>query len=73
MGDNNTSDLGLDFSDILDVPEAAALLRLHKNTVLKLSNAGKIPCMKIASRYRYSRKALLEFVSKGCMTNIDSK
>lgn len=47
-----------DVPDILDVKEAAALLRVHSNTIYQLASVGQVPCRRVGRQYRFSRAAL---------------
>ena len=46
----------------LTLKEAAALLRVHENTLAKLLQAGTIRGVKIGREWRTSRQALEDFV-----------
>ena len=45
--------------EVLTAEEAAALLRVSLQTVLKESRLGQLPGIKIGREWRYSRQALL--------------
>jgi excisionase family DNA binding protein len=47
-----------DIADVMDVKEAAALLRVHPNTLYAEAAAGRIPCRKVGRQYRFTRPAL---------------
>lgn len=49
-------------SEILNSDEAAALLRIHKNTLWEYAASGEIPCRRIGNRYRFSRRAVLDWL-----------
>ncbi len=45
--------------DILSVGEAAALLKLHRETVRRLARERKIPAFKVGGAWRFSARALM--------------
>ncbi|KKL70111.1 hypothetical protein LCGC14_2108170 [marine sediment metagenome] len=47
-------------SDVLTLDEAAAFLRLHRNTLRKLAQDGKVPARKYGAQWRFSRRLLEE-------------
>lgn len=49
--------------EVLTTDEAAALLRIHINTLRELAAAGNIPCRKVGNAYRFSRNAVLDWIS----------
>lgn len=51
--------------DILNTEQAAALLKLHPDTVTNLANQGKLPARKIGRDWRYVRSQLLQQVREG--------
>lgn len=51
--------------DILTVDEAATLLSLHPDTVRRLAREGRIPAGKLADQWRFSRRAMVEWIEKG--------
>jgi hypothetical protein len=67
---NRGNDDDDDFSDIIDKFEAAKILKLHPVTVVKLSREKKIPSMKIANKFKYSKKALYAFIKQGCINSV---
>jgi excisionase family DNA binding protein len=44
--------------DVLTIEEAAEYLQISQSTLYKEAQKGKIPCKKIGKRWRFSRKAL---------------
>jgi excisionase family DNA binding protein len=53
-----------EIEDILDVAEAAALLRIHPVTVRLQAAVGAIPGRQIGNRWRFSRKCIMEWLQK---------
>ena len=51
--------------DVLNTEQAAALLKLHPDTVTSLANQGKLPARKIGRDWRYVRSQLLQHVREG--------
>jgi len=51
--------------EILITLEAAALLKVHPTTCRALAKNKKIPSQKIGRDYRYSKAAILAFLSAG--------
>lgn len=47
-------------TDVLTLDEAAAFLRLHRNTLRKLAQDGKVPVRKYGAQWRFSKKLLEE-------------
>jgi len=45
-------------NDILTLPEVAQFLKVAEKTVLRMVHRGEIPCMKIASQWRFMRSVL---------------
>ena len=50
-------------SDILNVEEAADLLRIPRSSVYKLAQEGKIPAQKVGRHWRFNRVTLLNWVA----------
>jgi excisionase family DNA binding protein len=50
--------------DVLTADEAAALLKVSTQTVLKESREGKLPGVKVGREWRYSRTALLHHLGQ---------
>ena len=51
-------------NDVLDVRGAAKLLKTSAENVMKLSRQAKIPAQALGARWRYSRAALLQWLSQ---------
>jgi excisionase family DNA binding protein len=51
-------------SDVLTARETAAMLRVSPDTLRSMTAAGKIPGRMVGRRYRYSRKAVYEWLSR---------
>ena len=51
--------------EILTIEEAAAYLQIGKRSIYKLVKDGKIPGKKILNKWRFEKKSLREWVSKG--------
>ncbi len=49
--------------DILNVDEAADLLRIPRSSVYKLAQEGKIPAQKVGKHWRFHRMALLNWIA----------
>ena len=45
-------------NEVLDLKEAAALLRVHPNTLYAQASVGRVPCRKVGRQYRFIRSAL---------------
>lgn len=45
-------------NEVLDLKEAAALLRIHPNTLYAHASVGRVPCRKVGRQYRFIRSAL---------------
>jgi excisionase family DNA binding protein len=52
-----------DQKEILNVEEAALLLRISRDTVYVLAEQGKIPSRKVGKHWRFHRATLLKWVS----------
>lgn len=52
-------------SDILSASEAAAYLRMHRNTLYQKSRLGIIPGSRKTGRWLYSKQVLQELVKAG--------
>jgi len=48
--------------EILTIQEAAVMLKIGIRTVARLATARKLPAKKVGSQWRFSRRALLNFV-----------
>jgi excisionase family DNA binding protein len=51
--------------EVLDAEEAAALLRVSPETILRLAEAGRIPARRVGDVWRFWRAALLEWLVGG--------
>jgi excisionase family DNA binding protein len=56
--------LGVD-DEVLTFKEAMELLKVGRNTLLKLAQEGKIPSQKVGNQWRFSREALLKWLESG--------
>lgn len=52
------------FEPLLDSKEAAALLKIHPNTLKKLARSGEISALQIGTLWRFRASALNEWVKK---------
>ena len=59
MSTENTPDPG----DVLTLAEAAAFLKCHPRTVLRMLHDGKLPAARVGSNWRLSRAALTRYLS----------
>jgi len=50
--------------EIISTEEACKLLGLSRQTLYKLSDAGKIPGKKVGGKYRFSRQEILNFIQQ---------
>ena len=50
---------------IMTTKELAEYLRLHAITICKLSKEGKIPSVRIGSRWRFDKEVIDEWIAKG--------
>jgi excisionase family DNA binding protein len=51
-------------SDLLTVPELAALLRVSRSKTYELLNAGTIPSLKLGRARRIPRQSVVEFIER---------
>jgi excisionase family DNA binding protein len=51
-----------DEGDVLTIAEAARLLRVGESTVRELAARGEVPGRKLGRQWRFSRRALLEWL-----------
>jgi excisionase family DNA binding protein len=49
--------------DILNVDEAAHLLRIPRSSVYKLAQEGKIPAQKVGKHWRFYRPILVKWIA----------
>lgn len=54
----------MDEHDVMTIEEAAAYLRMHPQTLREKVAAGEVPGKKLANKWVFSRKQLLEWVEK---------
>jgi excisionase family DNA binding protein len=52
-------------AQIMTTKELAEYLRLHAITICKLSKEGKIPSIRIGSRWRFDKEVIDEWIAKG--------
>jgi len=55
--------------DILNVDEAARLLRIPRSSVYKLAQEGKIPAQKVGKHWRFYRPKLMKWIAGEMMRN----
>ena len=57
-------------SDVLTAKEAVALLRISPPTLYELVKRGQVPARRVGRNYRFSRAALLDWLTgKGCVSH----
>lgn len=49
---------------VLNADEAAALLRISRNTIYRLVEKGRLPGRKVGREWRFSRQALLAWLGE---------
>jgi excisionase family DNA binding protein len=54
----------VDFDPLLEVPEAADLLRIHPKTVQAWARAGRLSCLRMGKYWRFRKSALKVWVSE---------
>jgi excisionase family DNA binding protein len=52
-------------AQIMTTKEVAKYLKLHQITICKLSKEGKIPSVRIGSRWRFDKEVIDEWIAKG--------
>jgi excisionase family DNA binding protein len=52
-------------AQIMTTKELAEYLKLHAITICKLSKEGKIPAVRIGSRWRFDKEVIDEWIAKG--------
>jgi excisionase family DNA binding protein len=52
-------------AQIMTTQEMAKYLKLHPITICKLSKEAKIPSVKIASRWRFDKEVIDEWIARG--------
>jgi excisionase family DNA binding protein len=50
-------------AEVLDVPQAAELLQVDEATIVELAEGGKLPGRKLGKAWRFSRAALVAWLS----------
>lgn len=63
MSDATTIAPALDDADVLDVPQVASLLRVGRNTVYALVARNGIPHRRLGKAIRFSRAAVMSWLS----------
>ncbi len=63
----------MSFEPLLDVPEAAELLRVHPKTVQALARAGKVPCFRMGKYWRFRKSALESWVDEQLQSSQQSR
>jgi excisionase family DNA binding protein len=56
-------------SDVLDIDEAAELLKISDRTLWGLARSGEVPSRRVGKQYRFSRSQLLEWVKNSKQEN----
>ncbi len=49
-------------AQVLTPPEAAAFLKISERTLWTLTKAGTLPAVRVGAQWRYSRRALCEYI-----------
>lgn len=52
-----------DFPDVLTLEQAAEYLQLNPRTVYDMARKGELPAVKVRNKWRFSRRALEEWVA----------
>jgi excisionase family DNA binding protein len=52
-------------SDVMLLPEAAAFLRCHPETLKRMAKAGLVPSFRMGSGWRFARKVLTQWMQEG--------
>ena len=60
---NPNTDQAPDANDVLDVPQAASLLAVGRNTIYMLVARNKIPHRRLGKTIRFSRAAVMSWLS----------
>ena len=63
----------MSFEPLLDVPEAAELLRVHPKTVQAMARAGKVPCLRLGKYWRFRKSALEGWVDEQLQSSQQSR
>lgn len=56
--------------EVLNVQEAAELLEVSVWTVRELAHRGELPARKVGRAWRFSRKALLDYLADGAKDRV---
>ena len=56
---------GYILAQIMTTKEMAKYLKLHQITICKLSKEGKIPSVRIGSRWRFDKEVIDKWIAKG--------
>lgn len=57
--------------EVLTLDEAAAFLRLHRETVRRLLQRGVLPGVKVGGTWRIHRRDLEEYLRRGGRTKVE--
>jgi excisionase family DNA binding protein len=50
-------------SDLMDIEQAAAYLKISKMKLYELARHGKVPCFKLGSIWKFSKKAVDNWIA----------
>jgi excisionase family DNA binding protein len=53
------------FEELLDVQEAAKLLRIHPKTLQAIARSGEVPCLRMGKYWRFRASSLDAWVESG--------
>ena len=56
---------------VLTVKEVSRLLRVHRSTVYKLINQGRIPVFRIGSTWRFSTDVIMRWMAEHSLPSIE--
>jgi excisionase family DNA binding protein len=56
-------------AEVLDLNEAAALLKVSDRTLWGLAREGEVPSRRVGKQYRFSRAVLLEWIQNNEQEN----
>jgi excisionase family DNA binding protein len=62
-----------EFEPLLDVPEAAKLLRMHPKTLQALARASTVPCIRLGKYWRFRASALDAWLREGIQSDHQSR
>lgn len=51
-------------NDVMTLEETSKLLKVHPNTVRRLVKRGELPAKKVGTLWRFSRRAVMEWLEK---------